>query len=81
MLQEAHEINLDYLSKRENRIAYIKAEKMESYEQAVIAQAKRDAVDENTRKFVRNLRKMKMSTEKIMEATELTKAQVESYLD
>ena len=43
MVLEAPEINNEQLSRRENRIAYIKAEKLASMEKGEIEQAKMDA--------------------------------------
>ena len=87
MLQEASEITLDYLSKRENRIAYIKARKLAAHEKAVIEQAVDEAVeeakkqaDEEKKKIVINLNKLKMPINKIMEVTNLTQQEVEAFL-
>ena len=44
MLQAAAEINAEYLSKRENRIAYLKAQKLANHEKAVVEQAVDEAL-------------------------------------
>lgn len=80
MLQEASEITLNYLSKRENRIAYLKAQKLAAHEKAVIEQAVDEAVEEEKKKMVINLNNLKMPISKIMEVTNLTKPEVEAFL-
>ena len=68
MLQEAHEININYLSKRENRIAYIKAQKIAAHEKAVIEQA----VDETVDDIVRNMKRENFDIAMIKKITGLS---------
>ena len=76
MLLEATEINNEYLSKRENRIAYIKAQKLASLEKAEIEQAKSDAVDERNKEIVQKMKKKNMDVTLIQEITGWTEEQI-----
>ena len=72
MLQEAHEININYLSMRENRIAYIKAQKIAAHEKAVIEQAVDEAVKETVDDIVRNMKRENFDIAMIKKITGLS---------